>query len=624
MKFFITVKRLLITVVGSCLLLATGTHLAQAQTPTLGEALNTTTTPNLIWTNPGDYVYIGGEGTTNSNNPWFLEQEQTHDGTWAAQSGQYADWYYNESAINASVVGPGTLSFWCKTNGNLDFDIDDWVIETPPDSGDWQRFTYQIPAGQHALRWVYYGGDAGYLDEVSFTADLPQALGNQGLRLVSGEDGTSSWTAQSATAHEAAFAAQSGTASDDGASTLKTTISGPGALSFWWKVSSEEGYDFLRFYIDGAEQSGAISGEADWQQCSFQIPTGSHEIKWVYAKDESESAGADCGWVAEVAYDVPLDQALNSSGISWATPTDGHAWPWFSQSEFTHDGQCAAQSGPSARVYNNSPGYCTSALEATVTGPGPLTFWWAVSCAPAQSGNCCSFSIDGTAQDSISGEVGWQQKSYSISAGEHTLTWSYQQHPGSINGTDCAWLDQVVFGMPGTPASPIANPISSNEICLTWNAVANAGGYRIERSTSGVAPWTVVTTTSLSADTTSYVDHGRSEGTKYYYRIYATNGGSDSSPATVSCTSLPNPPDSLTINDISTTQTARVRISWTDRSARETGFLLERSPNGVDSWTAIPIGPSSGTGQTVTYEDTDDVALENHYWYRVRATMTGQ
>ena len=53
----------------------------------------------------------------------------------------------------------------------------------------------------------------------------------------------------------------------DGAdSRLETTLTGPGELRFWWKVSSEPGKDRLRLYFDGTEQfqqlviSRAISG----------------------------------------------------------------------------------------------------------------------------------------------------------------------------------------------------------------------------------------------------------------------------------------------------------------------------------------------------------------------------
>ena len=37
---------------------------------------------------------------------------------------------------------------------------------------------------------------------------------------------------------------------------------------FWWKVSSEEGGDYLKFYVDGTQLVSVvgISGNEDWAQ----------------------------------------------------------------------------------------------------------------------------------------------------------------------------------------------------------------------------------------------------------------------------------------------------------------------------------------------------------------------
>jgi len=71
---------------------------------------------------------------------------------------------------------------------------------------------------------------------------------------------------------------------------------------FWWKVSSEENYDFLQFYIDG-ELQHQISGEVDWQEKSYIVSgQGSHTLKWRYYKDFCEDEGEDCGWVDYVQW----------------------------------------------------------------------------------------------------------------------------------------------------------------------------------------------------------------------------------------------------------------------------------------------------------------------------------
>jgi hypothetical protein len=49
-------------------------------------------------------------------------------------------------------------------------------------------------------------------------------------------------------------APQSGSIGNDGRSWMQTTISGPGIIRFYWKVSSPLGGDYPEFFIDGVRQ----------------------------------------------------------------------------------------------------------------------------------------------------------------------------------------------------------------------------------------------------------------------------------------------------------------------------------------------------------------------------------
>ena len=96
--------------------------------------------------------------------------------------------------------------------------------------------------------------------------------------------------------------AVSGDIGDDELSTLSITLQGPGTLSFDWRVSSEEGYDFLGVSLDGGA-STRISGEQDWQPAdAIDIPSGQHTVSWTYEKDFSVSEGDDKGWIDNVDY----------------------------------------------------------------------------------------------------------------------------------------------------------------------------------------------------------------------------------------------------------------------------------------------------------------------------------
>ncbi|MBW6514756.1 MAG: hypothetical protein K0B87_08380, partial [Candidatus Syntrophosphaera sp.] len=115
--------------------------------------------------------------------------------------------------------------------------------------------------------------------------------------------GTFPWTIDNTTSHAGTYSAKSGLITHNQSSTLETTrvLSSPGTLTFWYKVSSESGYDYLRFYVDGALQ-GSWSGTVDWTQASIDLATGTRVLKWEYMKDVSVDSGSDCAWVDDIIF----------------------------------------------------------------------------------------------------------------------------------------------------------------------------------------------------------------------------------------------------------------------------------------------------------------------------------
>jgi RHS repeat-associated protein len=103
--------------------------------------------------------------------------------------------------------------------------------------------------------------------------------------------------------------AQSGGIDDSNESCLQTFVESDSAetLKFYWKVSSEEDYDYLQFYIDDTLKD-EISGEVDWTLKSYTVPAGTHILKWRYVKDGSDEDGDDCGWVDFVQWTGPSPQ----------------------------------------------------------------------------------------------------------------------------------------------------------------------------------------------------------------------------------------------------------------------------------------------------------------------------
>ncbi len=166
---------------------------------------------------------------------------------------------------------------------------------------------------------------------------LPEALDTLDASLAWLSSGAVAWTGQDIVTHDGVDAAQSGSIPDAASSTLQTTISGPGSLSFWWKVSSEADHDDLRFYIDGVEQM-RISGETGWQQRTASIASGAHVLKWTYSKDAALSAGQDRAWLDQVQFGntasctfslsatSALHMASSTTGLVAVTTTAGCDW----------------------------------------------------------------------------------------------------------------------------------------------------------------------------------------------------------------------------------------------------------------------------------------------------------
>lgn len=155
------------------------------------------------------------------------------------------------------------------------------------------------------------------------TFTVVQAGVAEGLSWTLGGD--ANWHLQTATTHDGVDAQQSGAILDDQQSWMETTVTGPGTISFWWKVSSEWVWDPLRFQIGDSEQE-RIAGEINWQQRSFSVPAGSQTLRWTYIKDSSVNAGADAGWVDQVVW-VPGAGMAPSGGQTVTERRQPFTWP---------------------------------------------------------------------------------------------------------------------------------------------------------------------------------------------------------------------------------------------------------------------------------------------------------
>lgn len=127
--------------------------------------------------------------------------------------------------------------------------------------------------------------------------------------------GDASWY-PSAIAHTGAFGARSGYIYADQSSFLELTVNvtAPGKVAFFRSVSSEQGYDWLRFYIDDMYNPVASwSGEVSWAPADFDVAPGLHTFRWTYSKDGSVDSGADAAFIDNVS--LPPYSFSSSEGM---------------------------------------------------------------------------------------------------------------------------------------------------------------------------------------------------------------------------------------------------------------------------------------------------------------------
>ena len=126
--------------------------------------------------------------------------------------------------------------------------------------------------------------------------------------------GNSDWEITNTDPYEGSYSAISGNIGHNQTSILELdfTFESNTILNYYWKVNSEESYDFLKFYLDD-ELITQLSGFVDWQSVGIDITSGEHNLKWVYQKDGSVTEGNDLGMLDKISFVSASDYAVDLS-----------------------------------------------------------------------------------------------------------------------------------------------------------------------------------------------------------------------------------------------------------------------------------------------------------------------
>jgi hypothetical protein len=130
---------------------------------------------------------------------------------------------------------------------------------------------------------------------------------------------------------------------------------------------------------------------------------------------------------------------------------------WQVTSEEAYEGTYSAKSG---NIGNWN--YTSMVVELEVLEDGEISFWKKIS--SEEDGDKLKFMIDNVQRGVWSGEHDWTQESFSIDAGSHRFEWKYYKNSSVSSGSDCAWIDYILF--------PALQTDQASEIELDQDAMA--------------------------------------------------------------------------------------------------------------------------------------------------------
>jgi alpha-tubulin suppressor-like RCC1 family protein len=309
------------------------------------------------------------------------------------------------------------------------------------------------------------------------------------------------WFGQTTTYHYGGSAAQSGSISTVGSQTqttiLQTTVTGPGTLTYWWKVAttlngSPSPGGALTLKANGVTQTN-ISDNVDWTQQTIYIGSGSQTLQWIFSY-YTYIIGTGTGWVDQVTwtpgqtapliYTQPPGQAvvpgLDATFRMLAAGTPPLAYQWrFNDNDIpgATNATCvisnvqAGNLGNYCVVITNVAGSITSSVVPLVFGQ--VAAWGSYSSGETAVPNQCTNVL----------AVGAGAASSLILNADNTVTaWGYQQTnvPGDLTNliavADCFW-HSLALKADGTVAG-WGYDYSGDTIVPTGltNVVAVAGG----------------------------------------------------------------------------------------------------------------------------------------------------
>jgi alpha-tubulin suppressor-like RCC1 family protein len=306
---------------------------------------------------------------------------------------------------------------------------------------------------------------------------LGEALGQPDWAWTTG--GNTPWLAETNVTWDGIAAVSTGDLVLGQANWLQTTVTGPVAVTYWAKVSTCSAG--LSLSIGGTNQ-GSISGQVDWQEYNFYVPSGAQTLLWSFNLNCTTGNSSNMAWLGDVALSAPASPSITTQPTN-QTVAAGNA----------------------------------VTLASAAGGTGPLQYQWLLdgtnlsgstaasfSIADAQAANAGSYSL---VVSSLSGVVTSQVATVTVlpSAPIFTKQPFSQACPigaavsftAAVEGTEpfggWQWYSNGLPVAGATTATLTVAQVQSSSFCQYWAVVTNAVGTNTSDtatlSFSPVAVW---------------------------------------------------------------------------------------------------------------------------------------
>jgi regulation of enolase protein 1 (concanavalin A-like superfamily) len=257
---------------------------------------------------------------------------------------------------------------------------------------------------------------------------------------------------------------------------------------------------------------------------------------------------------------------------------------------------------PTAAIFQSRTS--TGGSASSTNGTGAFPFWVRLtrtgnSITGAVSSNGTSWTNVATATVSMGSQVliglGVTSRNNSHYNGVNDATFTNVAVTGNTTITP-----PTLNNLPA-PTGLTLSLAAGTGITASWDAVAGAVGYAVDRSNDGVN-WTQVGTPT----TPTWTDGSLTGSQRYFYRVSARDSGGLRSPASPSASTInrPSAVSNFTLRSLSTTQ---IVLDWRE-TVGETGYRIERSIDAGATWTSVgtvganvPSFTNSGLTAATTY-----------------------